>query len=313
MSGRKYSRIELVNRIRAAIQLHAEAREALSAASAQLEALARESGGASTYEKFRVEAAGQLASLRAEFEALGQRISAAEGTDPDDLDEIDAIRARIAAASTATSKTWSDLRTANERLSHRLELVGLRDRVAAGRTEFACWAPNLLADLESHLTATIQSLEGSATAAGIDIASILGDARDRYAALCESCRQNREAAEDRRFVADAVEKVCLDLAFSVRREPQQSPLEDLLLVVDTHAYGSVRFRLELEGNIRSESELAEPACGLNFPLIEKRLRAYGVLSAFRYEADQRPVRIKDDSARPLIVDTLGGSLGRSKG
>jgi hypothetical protein len=306
MSGRKYSQVELATQVREALRCRLAAEQALGAAEIFTGALAE---AAQTVEALQDAASSvreTMASLHREIAAMQEAFSEANlmRLDPSE------VRARRERVNTLRGRLDAVMRNCREGCGAagvRVDAARLVEQIAQERASLLPWlgeeydafatgAASALAETDREIRAT-----GSAAIVASHIRA-LGEELDQMVARVAT---RREQDADRRYIADALLKVCReDLGFAATILPQKSPIADLVIEVDTFAYGLLQFRLLLDGTIRSQSELMEASCPIHFGAIEKRLRALGVLSNFRYEGDQRPVVLeKDEKPTPDEVRT----------
>jgi hypothetical protein len=213
--------------------------------------------------------------------------------------EVEVRRRRVTALQTQLEGLMARCREGNASAGLRAELAALLGEVEQSRAQLEPWLEESYASFINETYALLEQVDqslavrGSAAEHAGAVAAKLTDLTAMRSRAAE--RQTLDA--QRQYVAQALHAVCQDMGFSAHTLPAGGPLEDLLIEVDTHAYGTIRFQLQLEGTIRSQSEMIEASCAGNFARIEEGLRALGVISGFRYEGDQRPVRI-EKGAKP---------------
>jgi hypothetical protein len=292
MSGRKYSRVELLTSVREALTCLREAEDAVRRAAPLAQELER---AAIDSEPLRPAAV----SIRATMRVLNERVASmtAEYTESHMMrldpvavrrrrDDVDTLRRDI-------EDVMRRCRDAAGAVAVRAEMSACLVQLEADRSRLEPWLGDRYASYVERTRALLSDLGATSTISSRVAA---------HAAELDSLRQQaseRSALDtERRYVATALQRVCRDeLGFTARLLPQSTPIEDLIVEVDTVAYGLMQFRLELDGTARSESEVLG-SCPSIFGRIEDTLKTLGVVSAFRYEADHRPVRL-EQAAREL--------------
>lgn len=300
MSGRKYSEFELANNVREAVGCRVAAQEALSRAESLTAALAEVSRTTAALAPAAQIAEETLGQIRAELGAMGARFDQAQLMQLD-LMEVRRQRAKVESLRAQLETIIRQCREGQSAAGVRAELARVADDLTRNHNDLEPWLRDVYAtyaqetrgllaqaDQELNTTGALKTLAQQILAHSAEFQGMLDRA---------SARRGQDA--ERRYVAEALRKICVsEMGFSARLLPQTGPLDDLVVEVDTVAYGIIHFRLQLDGTIRSQSELTVASCPANFKEIEKHLRAFGVISNFRYEGDQSPVVISDD-AKPL--------------
>jgi hypothetical protein len=210
------------------------------------------------------------------------------------LDQVQAQRQKVERLRSQLEQIAQKCREGSDAASLRAELVAVLDLLQKNRNEIEPWLSDIYGEFTAGVRALIERLDQEIRATGAIGAHTesIHQQIAEYETLMGRVSQRRALDADRRYTAAALEEVCKELGFAPKLLPQNGPLEDLALEVDTYAYGIIHFRLQLDGAIRSQSELVEASCCANFAMIEDRLRELGVISGFRYEGDQQPVRLR---------------------
>jgi hypothetical protein len=312
MSGRKYTQVELASQVHEALRCRDEAAAALAAAvglAAALGDASRETaflrGAASAASRALEAIRGQMDSIAADFnEARLMQL---------DLNDVRSRRARVEGLRRELGAIAEACTAGCEAAGVRAQILAIRAQALHRRDDLRPWveaefdrfvasADDLLTGLDEEVRAT-----GAAGRAG----SLAGDLASALASLAGGVDERRCMDADRRYVADALLAVCRDeLGFGGCLLPLARPVDDLVLEVDTFAYGVIHFRLGLDGVVRSQSE-SVAACPSNYARLEERLRKAGVFASFRYEADQRPVVIEKGS-KDLPADDGGESISMER-
>lgn len=295
MSGRKYSQVELAAQVHEVIRCKMEVTETLANAESLAAALTDAAGSTEALKNAAESVSGTLQAIRAEMDSMSKAYDKSKLMRLD-INEVRSRRARIERLGRDVESMAEACKSGCGAAGLRTGITHLREQAARQRDDLRPWieaefdefvgtVERVLADTDAEIRAT-----GAASSVAPRILS-LGPA---FSGLVGRSAERRSLDADRRYVADALRKVCADdLGFAARFLPQAKPADELVVEVDTFAYGLIHFRLELDGTIRSRSEVMG-ACPANFGKIEAQLRSLGVLSCFRYEADQRPVVIERD-------------------
>jgi hypothetical protein len=311
MSGRKYSQVELAAQVREALRCRLAAEQALGVAEIMAGTLAEAAQTVEALQDAATSVRETLASLHHEIASMQKSFSEAYlmRLDPSE------VRARRERVNNLRGRLDAVVRNCREGCGAsgvRVEAARLVEQVAQERTALLPWlgeeydafatgAVSALAETDREIRTT-----GSAAIAASRILA-LGEDLDRMTARVTT---RREQDADRRYIAEALLRVCReDLGFAAKILPQKAPIDDLVIEVDTFAYGLLQFHLLLDSTIRSQSELTEASCPIHFGAIENRLRSLGVLSNFRYEGDQRPVVIERD-AKPTPDEVRAAEVRR---
>lgn len=293
MSGRKYSQVELANNVREAIRCRLAAEESLARAETIVAALAEAMQTTPALAAAVVSARETLAQIRQQLESMTETFAPSQLMQLT-LARVQAQRQRIELLQTQLEQIAQQGRAGSQAATHRAELAAMLDRLQKDRDELEPWLRDVYASFTSETCTLLEHADQEIRASetlDATVARILHQLA-QYDAMIGRAGERRARDRERRYVAAALEQVCREMAFAPQLLPQASLLEDLVLEVETYAYGVIHFRLQLDGTIRSQSELVETSCCANFAMIEDKLRALGVLSGFRYEGDQRPVRLQ---------------------
>lgn len=288
MSGRKVATITLDEALQQELRSRTAADDALTRARSLLAALVAQADQAPAFSE-------RVPEIQRGFDDIQRSWP----TDGEALRSVSSAQSRRNTFENLTSR----LRTIANDCRRELRLAEVRFTLSALLAEVEARAPELRPwlgdgwnDFAGRVRARLRKLDAR-IARGRGPATD-GTAVDDLAAeldrLLERAAADRQRAAERRHVADAIEQVCAEMGFAATLKPPSAPTDDLVVTVETHAYGLIEIRLALDLTWRSESSgLTTRDCGRTFPLIEGKLRGLGVRSPFRYEADDRPV----DSAR----------------
>ena len=311
MSGRKYSQAMVENAVREAIRHALAAEQALEGASSLVAGMEQ---AALVTESLRPScelARKALAKLEAQVRET--RVTVEPGklghlTPP----EISRRRDAMAALRAELDEIATRCREGNAAAGVLAEIARVHETLEQGAETLEPWTRDTFAGFSASVANLLAETRAAVASAG-SARGLEDRIRSTAASLDEMQRAadgRRVMAAEREYIATALARVCsADLGFAVTRLSQSGPLDDLVLEVDTFAYGLLHFRLQLDGMIRSESPLVAASCPSNFKLIEDRLRSLGVLAAFRYEADQRPVTLTSDAKRPPAEARAGHREG----
>ncbi|HSS76187.1 MAG TPA: hypothetical protein VLV54_05525 [Thermoanaerobaculia bacterium] len=297
MSGRKYSQVELAAQVREALHCRLAAEQALSAAESLAGTLAETARTVAALESSAQSVEQTLGELRGELTALEETFVEANlmRLDPEAVrarrERVDALRHRL-------DEVARSCREGFGAAGLQVEAARLVEQSARERSTLRPWLGSEYDDFAADAAATLAETdrEIQATGAAASAAPRLRALGERFDELVARAARHQEQDAGRRYIAEALRQICkADLGFAARILPQEAPIDDLVIEVDTFAYGRLEFRLLLDGTIHSESELVETSCPVHFGTIEKRLRSLGVLSNFLYEDDERPVVIEQDA------------------
>ncbi len=301
MSGRKYSQVELANNVREAIRCRLVAEEAVARAEGLASAL-REAAVSTPALQCAVstatEALGrihhQLDTMRDEFvESRMLRL---------DLDQVRVHRRAVDELKAEILELERQCRAGRDSAAIRVELASVLDHLVREQSQLETWLSDEYAAYLGQTRRLLNQVDEDIHRKGVieGSADVFAGHSARFEALLARAHEHRALDAERQYVARALAEICTrDMGFSVKVLPQKSSLDDLVVEVDTFAFGLIHFRLQLDGTIRSQSELVETSCCANFALLEDRLKSLGVISSFRYEGDQRPVRLqKGEKALP---------------
>jgi hypothetical protein len=293
MSGRKYSQVELANSVSEAIRCRLAAEEAQVRAESWAAALDEAAQTTASFGPLAASARETLSRLRSQLKTMAGSFTESELMSLS-LEQVQAQRRQVERLRAQLEEVERRCREGNDDASLRAQLAAVLELARRNRDELEPWLRDVYDDFTEETRALLEQADLSVSATGtLGVAAVrVGEQAARYEEMLRQASRRRQLDAERRYVAAALEQVCSEMAFGPRRPPQGGPLEDILLEVDTYAYGIIQFRLQLDGTIRSESELVETSCCANFALIEDKLRTLGVHSGFRYEADQQPVRLR---------------------
>lgn len=290
MSGRKYSRVELANSVRELLASRIVAEQACAHSKALVSTL---QDSVRTTQALRSTATAVAAALNVAAQKLRELTENLSETAlmSQSMEQVRSTQQRLQQLTLELEEIGRRCRSGSISADLRMDLTTLLHEVGQRQAELLPWLKDtyeafhqitgaLIAQVDQQL-ASSGSIEGMEDVIARQIASFAG-MQDRAAE-----RQIQDA--QRKYVATALIKVCHDMGFATRVLEQNSPLEDTVIEVNTHAYGIIEFRLMLEGTIRSLSEMISNSCSANFKQIEEGLRNLYVGSEFCYEGDQSPV------------------------
>jgi hypothetical protein len=301
MSGRKYSRVELANNVREAIRCRLAAEEVYERSRSLVAALNTTARSLAPLKPIADVATMTLEEIRKQLEEI--RASFAEKkmmrltlyTVQEKRREVEQLRLQLESVAQKS-------REASESAELLMELNAVLSALQSEGDELRSWLSDtydkFLEDTQSLVQGTQSELELTGNLNCV-ADKILGHVEQYKSLLRESSERRTEDAE-RRYVAEALQRICKEeLGFVTRLLSQKNFCDDLVLEVNTFAYGLLHFRLQLDGTVRSQSEMVEKSCCANFTLIENHLRSLGIISNFRYEGDQQPVTLrKGENALP---------------
>jgi hypothetical protein len=293
MSGRKYSLVELANNVREAIRCRLEAEEACAHAESLVAALGEAARSAPALAQAASSAEKTLAEIKNHLDVLSKNFDESRMMQLTP-DQVKQERQTVERLKSSLERIAGQCRAGNEAAALRAELTAVLDRLQKDRREIEPWLRDVYDPFTEETRLLLEQSDEEIRRQG-SIGALAERIRQQiisYEAMREKACERRLLDRERRHVANALKSVCSEMAFDANLLPQNGPLEDLVVEVNTFAYGMLEFRLQLDGTIRSRSEMIEASCCANFSMIEDKLRALGVLSGFRYEADQQPVRIR---------------------
>lgn len=305
MSGRKYSKVDLQNNVREAIRCRLAAEDALARAESLYRVLSDAARATESLRPAARVARDSLEQIREELKSLGSNFQESKLMRLD-LSEVRRRRKKV-----------DDLRENLEAISRqchegqsaaglRAEIQSLADELDTRSEMLEPWLRDVYEDYRAQTQDLLRQTDEEIRATGSTevLAQQVPAHTAQYQSMLDSVEDRRNKDAERRYVAEALQRICVNaLGFSAKILPLASPLDDLFVEVDTFAFGILRFRLELGGDIHSQSDASASACPTNFKQIEEDLKSLGVISNFRYERDESPVVIRDE-AKPLPNDNL---------
>lgn len=291
MSGRKYSRVELARNVREAISCRAAAEGAYATALNFVAALEATSLILPALKPAAAAARVTLEQIREQLEEIKKSFAESDLMRLT-LGQVLTQRGRVEALRAQLEKIARDSRRSSEAAKLLTELNVVLSALRTDRDELE----PLLSDTydrfyeETCLLADDSQRELEQTGNLGRLADQIVERAEQYRGMLETASARRTADAERRYVAGALQRVCVrEMGFAARVLPQGTLLDDLILEVDTFSYGLIHFRLQLDGMIRSASEMVETSCFANYTVLEDGLRSLGVGSNFLYESDRRPV------------------------
>lgn len=303
MSGRKYSQVELAAQVSETIRCRIAAEDALVQADSLSTALAKAAKTTAALRETARAAASRIDQIRSELETTRKGSTQARLLRLD-IQAVRGQRAQVDALRRELSEIGQRCQAACGAGGAHLEAAAVADRIAREREAVEPWLGAEYTDIREKAQVLLVDIEREIRMSGTaPSASRIRPVSDDHEQLLERVKGRRLRDADRRYIAEALQRVCTaDLGFAATILAQRSPLEDLIVEVNTHAYGMMQFRLELDGTVRSQSEMiTDTVCPTNFGKLEARLREMGVVSRFVYEADQTPVIIsKDQRPEPQV-------------
>ncbi len=331
MSGRKYSQVQLDAARAVALENGDRAMEAVGRCEeriAEFEAAVRaESNVPELFRELLVElhqAAGeakeQCDSAR---RTLQKRFIG--------MEVVRGQQSRIADCTARLDALDRQARTCLSGLGIETRCEAFRARVENERDRFRLWAP----DRYDAVLRDVRSLQGdlrNALGRGAGVEGF-GQRLDRtvgqWETLVGDVEQREHQNRRREMVIDAVKGCCQTLGYSVSRRQQPDPNQTVELVVDTQLYGEILFTLELDGLLRSRSDVwldeqqsvfdgsgsdqeQAPCKHWANELTEKMKENYGMELAFRYEDSQKPVD-QSRTAKGLPIQQTQGRMQSAEG
>ncbi len=292
MSGRKYSEVQLANSIKDAISCRLATEQTYARAESLVSSL-REAAAATRSLKPLAESAQEtLAEIKAQLDSLRDKFDERHMARLS-LEQVQTERRKVDGLKTRLEDIDRQCRAGSNAASLRARLVTVLNLLEKKHDEIEPWLRDVYSTFDEECRVLLARVDDEIQRTG-SIGTLTADIDKRVTQFDKhmddvSKRQTLDA--ERRYVASALEKVCTSIAFKPKLLPQSGPLDDLVLEVDTRSYGVIRFKLELDGQIQSDSKLDESSCCVNFTMIEEKLRTFGVLSEFRYE-DDVPVHLR---------------------
>jgi hypothetical protein len=307
MSGRKYSQIVLKNTIKEAIECGIELRNAYDRAQSLVHALSKASQSTKELETLRDSGISLLRAAGEELDSLDSRCNESSMRRLK-IDQVSEMKRSMQSLKGEIDDLSDRCRRAGEAAAKRIILEALQGHLVEKRDGLEPWLPGAYQVLCSDIAFLLGEIDGLIRKNGA-IDSLDGEIEAinaRYRVSIGAAMERQKKSREREYIAGALADVCKVMGFKVATLPQKSVVDDLVLEVDTYAYGVMHFRLELEGSIRSQSEMIRASCDKNFQEIEDGLRGLGVVSRFCYEGDQSPVCLRKGENRiPGVVHDPG--------
>ena len=301
MSGRKYTQAELANNLREAIHCCLAAERTCDRAQSLVASLEQATQIASALQPWAEQARQTLVQSHVELDALHACLKE-DRLISISLEEVRAKRSRIDALLATLDETVRRCREGSLAAAMRSEIAQVALQLTQARDSIEPWSRDTYADFSMETSRLLDDADKELRRHGNlnAVADRIQMQVTAFQAMLRLVDERRRLGAERQYIAEALEKVCREeLGFTVRRLPQNNPVDDLVLEVDTFAWGLIHFRLQLNGAIRSLSPMVAASCPANFGRIEQKLRQLGVITGFRYEGDQTPVTLAGDQRQPV--------------
>jgi hypothetical protein len=295
MSGRKYSQYALEQSIQEALRCGIDARDLAVEADARVQALAALAEQVPAVRAVVASVGRVVDEIRRRLAAIEGELNVREATRLA-VGRVDDFRREITDLRRRLDEVSAQSGAGQDTAARRIELAALLHQISSQEGELRDWATDdydrLHQELKNLVSQADVALQSGLASAGVpEVEPVAG----HLARLREEVSSKRLKDRERRYVLEALVKVCESLGFKVTIVPSQRPTDDLVVEVNTFAHGVIQFRLQLDGYLRSESSIVPLACDVRFGALEEKLRGLGVITAFQYEADQRPVRLQRGS------------------
>ncbi len=304
MSGRKYAKYELERNIRESLQCKVEAWDLLIEAGARVNALAESMQNVPALKSILDKAQADMAEIQQKLAETDKDLTSSK-LKRLSSEKVRTYRADITNLRRKLEEIIVDCRKGQTGGSLRVEIASMLNQLNMQQETIRPWTDeaydNLHEQVKELLKISDQELHmtGSVSVSMDDINDLL----NKFSVIRKQAAEIRFQDEQRRYVLEALLAVCKELGFAGTTFEQDRPDDDLIVDVNTYSHGVIRFRLMLDGTIRSASEMVEASCGERFTVIEDKLRNIGVVTGFRYEGDQRPVRL-ERNAKSLPDDSM---------
>jgi hypothetical protein len=305
MSGRKYSKVDLQNNVREAIRCRLAAEDALARAESLYNVLSDAARATESLRPAARVARDSLEQIREELKSLSSNFQESRLMRLD-LSEVRRRRKKVDDLREGLEAISRQCREGQSAAGLRAEIQRVADELDRRSEALEPWLRDVYEEYRAQTRDLLRRADEEMRATGSTgtLARQVPAHTARYQGMLDRVEDRRNKDAERRYIADALQRICIsELGFSAKILPPEGPLDDLVVEVDTFAFGILRFRLELGGDIHSRSDADVSACPANFKQIEENLKSLGVISNFRYEGDQSPVVIRDE-AKPLPNDDL---------
>jgi hypothetical protein len=291
MSGRKYAEYQVERSIREALQCGMDAADLAAEADSQLQALAELADGVPAVKAFMNSVESVVGEVRQRLDVIERELTAKRWFGLS-LERVGALRAELANLRNRLRGEVERCRASQHAAASRLQLAALVRKMALQALELRAWTADAFDEFQRSVEKLVAQADasvaaGSPAANPFDVESLVR----RWGNLRDGVDQMRLQNCQRQYVYEALTKVCQSLGYEVHSQPSERPTDDLVAEVNTFSHGMIRFRLQLDGVIRSESTMIPHSCDRGFGAIEDKLRKIGVMTAFHYE-DDRPVRVQ---------------------
>jgi hypothetical protein len=302
MSGRKYSQVALQNNIREALHTRAAAEEMCQYAESVVEALGEQVEKAGALQPLAEASRQTLSQVRQELGEIEKQLSQSP-LHRLDIAKVRRHRDKLSALQGELDAVVQKCRAGEVAAAQRAELAAICHRWENNRQELEPWLQDVYENFSKAVQGALRSADEEIRTSGkmSTTAPRIADLDRRYKSMLAKASERRKQDAERHYIADSLENVCKEMGFTAEQLPGKSVLEDVIVRVNTYAYGEIDFHLELDGTIRSQSEMRETSCHTHYGEIEDKLKSLGVVSKFRFEADQRPVRL-EKGAKSLSGD-----------
>lgn len=155
-----------------------------------------------------------------------------------------------------------------------------------------------------------QAVENVATARDLlhekrlkDAERLLAKTQAEIQKAVESAKKQEELHQKRLYLLGSLRQVCKDLGFEEISKPklerEDDPTSSILYVVETFAWGQIRFSITLD-SVQAFSQLNSATCFEKFDLLSQSLKdGFGINTEFRHMDGSRPPKLVRKEEKPL--------------
>lgn len=222
-----------------------------------------------------------------------------------DMDAVERQQKDIADCTTRLDTLDRQVRTCLSGLGIETRCEAFRARVENERDRFRLWDSDRY-DRVAQDARSVQNDLRNALGRGEGVEGFgerLDETVQQWEMLVEDVEQREHQNRRREMVIEAIEGCCEKLGYTASRCQQPDPNKAIELAVDTKYYGKILFTLELDGPLRSQSDVwleeqeavfegsekEQAPCKHWVNELTERMKAnYGMELEFRYQDSEKP-------------------------
>jgi len=292
MSGRKYTKVEIQDKIRDVLNCQLQVKEAYTKAKSFVNTLSEMSLTTVSLKDLVTSAKSVLNHIQCQIESMNTLVEESEMIKLT-MSDIQKNTKMIEQLKFQLEDIIDKCREGKNASSKRNELLMLFHQLINERDLLCPWLQeNIYERFVDEIKDMLKNADNEITKTGSieGIAEKIPNQLARYKKMKEKAIHSKQLDLERRYIASSIEIICNEMGFASKWLSQENLFDDLIMEVKTHAYGIITFRLQLDGTIRSNSEIDKGSCCSNYIQIEDKLKSFGLDSEFKYEEDDQPIR-----------------------